>query len=203
MQPSAIPASKPKRGRPRAFDRDEALRAAMLLFWRNGYEGTSMNQLVEAMGITSTSIYAAFGNKDGLFSEAVDLYVRTEGSGTWLALHGPGTARAAVASMLHGAVASFTAADRPSGCLLVLWGAGGNGAAQSVLRPVRARMRDALRGRLRAGQALGEIRPEVDVSAFAALIMTVLNGISVELADGATKEDLDAAISALLADWPA
>ncbi len=84
----------------------------------------------------------------------------------------------------------------------MLWGAGGDGTAQMVLRQARQRLRDALQVRLNEGQRLGEVASNADLSALSATIMTFLNGISIERADGATKKELDAAIDMLLACWP-
>src|ERR1700733_6957952 len=89
-------------GRPREFDRDAALEAAMLLFWRKGFAMTSMNDLCEAMGIRSPSLYAAFGDKEALYLQAVDHYVRTVGPPVWDRLAGGGTARAGGGSLLPG-----------------------------------------------------------------------------------------------------
>lgn len=103
-------------GRPRAFDPDEALERAMLVFWEHGYEGASLSTLTQAMGISSTSMYAAFGNKEALFRKALDRY--EEGPGGYLtrALSEP-TARAVARSVLLGAIGTTTASASPNGCL--------------------------------------------------------------------------------------
>ena len=108
------------RGRPRSFDRDAALQAAMKTFWQFGYEGASMAALTEAMGINSPSLYAAFGSKEQLFREAVDLYLATEDKKTRGTLAEQRTARGAVEAMLERSVANLTNADGCRGCLLVL-----------------------------------------------------------------------------------
>src|ERR1700744_4811865 len=87
-------------GRPREFDRDTALKAAMLLFWRKGFAATSMNDLCDAMGIRSPSLYAAFGSKEALYLEAIEHYVRTIGPAIWDKLATAATARAGVEKML-------------------------------------------------------------------------------------------------------
>src|SRR5580658_5194846 len=87
-------------GRPRAFDRDEALEAAMLLFWRKGFAAASMNDLCDAMGLRSPSLYAAFGSKEALYLEAVGHYVEVQGSAVWDKLAEAATARAGVESLL-------------------------------------------------------------------------------------------------------
>src|SRR5438552_1428570 len=108
-----------KRGRPRSFDRDEALERAMRAFWDHGYEATSIVDLTEAMGIGARSLYAAFGNKEAHFSEVVDFYVATYGAYTGQALSEEPTARQVISRMLHEAAGQLTADDRPRGCLVV------------------------------------------------------------------------------------
>lgn len=100
-------------GRPREFDRDTALKQAMLVFWRRGYEGTSMSDLVEVMGIASARIYAAFGSKEALFQEAVALYEQSDGSFADRAL-GETDVRAAIETMLLEAIATYTRRGRPT-----------------------------------------------------------------------------------------
>ncbi|HWA49978.1 MAG TPA: helix-turn-helix domain-containing protein, partial [Dongiaceae bacterium] len=89
------------RGRPRSFDREAALVAAMRTFWKLGYEAASMAELTEAMGINSPSLYAAFGSKEGLFQEALRLYIETEDSQAKHNLLGAPTARDGIAAMLR------------------------------------------------------------------------------------------------------
>src|SRR4030095_2232433 len=108
------------RGRPRSFDRDAALQAAMKTFWQFGYEGASMAALTEAMGINSPSLYAAFGSKEQLFREAVDLYLATEEERTRSTPAEQATAHGAVESMLARSVANLTDPSGCRGCLLVL-----------------------------------------------------------------------------------
>ena len=93
------------RGRPRQFDRDEALGQALSLFWRYGYSSTSISALTEAMAITAPSLYAAFGSKEQLFYEAVDRYADTHGALLYAPLQGAGSAHDAVRSLLAGAAA--------------------------------------------------------------------------------------------------
>ncbi|GAB3841743.1 hypothetical protein GCM10029963_13540 [Micromonospora andamanensis] len=112
------------RGRPRTFDRQVALRRAMEVFWRRGYQGASMTELTAAMGIASPSLYAAFGSKEALFREAVELYNSTEGAGPRAALDGGVTARAAIEAMLRHQAYAYVDPANPSGCLVVLAGAG-------------------------------------------------------------------------------
>src|SRR5687768_16620781 len=99
-----------KPGRPRSFDRDAALRRAMVLFWERGYEAVSLAELTEQLGINKPSLYAAFGCKEALFREAIELYSSTEGKHTEQALHEQPSARAAIESMLRNNARSYTTA---------------------------------------------------------------------------------------------
>src|SRR5690348_16501067 len=108
------------RGRPRAFDRDGALRNAMNLFWEYGYEATSISDLTAAMGISSPSLYAAFGSKEQLFREAVALYNATDGDAAFEPLRQCETAREAIAEVLRHNAFAFTDPDKPKGCMIVL-----------------------------------------------------------------------------------
>src|SRR4051812_14757728 len=104
------------KGRPRKFDVEKALDAALLLFWRHGYEGTSLAALTQAMGINMPSLYAAFGNKESLFRKAVDRYIQMPASYLPNALTEP-TARRAVEKMFEGAVGMVMNPRLPDGCL--------------------------------------------------------------------------------------
>src|SRR6202142_4002425 len=106
-------------GRPREFDREAALAAAMLLFWRKGFAATSMNDLCDAMGIRSPSLYAAFGSKEALYLEALEHYVRTVGPPLWDRLAGGATARASVGNLLLAATEILPESlTSPSGCMV-------------------------------------------------------------------------------------
>src|ERR671918_521967 len=110
---SAPTASRPG-GRPREFDLDEALERAMEVFWRQGYEGTSLGELTAAMGINRPSLYAAFGNKEALFRKALDRYVDERMAFIRAAIEEP-TARRAVEALLRGYAASVTNPGTPPG----------------------------------------------------------------------------------------
>ncbi|MFY3742585.1 TetR/AcrR family transcriptional regulator [Anaeromyxobacter sp. Red801] len=198
------------RGRPRSFDRGEALRKAMEVFWDRGYGGASMADLTRAMGINSPSLYAAFGSKAALFREAVDLYAATEGAAGGRCAPDEATAREAVRAMLRGTVQALTAAGKPRGCLIVLGacqgGAPDAGEAAEVdglLRARRARAVDDVRRRLRRGIEQGDVPPGADVEALTAFYATVLHGLSLRARDGASRAELLGIVESALAAWDA
>src|SRR4030081_3217877 len=137
-------------GRPREFDPDQALDRALRVFWRSGYEGASMADLTEAMGITKPSLYAAFGNKEELFRKALDRYVDGPGGYVQVALAKP-TAREVVEHLLYQAADAVTDPDHPPGCLAVQGALSCGEAAESIKRELmtrRANGEEDLRRRL-------------------------------------------------------
>jgi len=105
-------------GRPRAFDPDTALEAALRVFWKKGYEGTALSDLTEAMGINRPSIYATFGNKEALFRKALDRYSERMTNFTAEALKEP-TARAVAERLMVGTADLLSCPGNPKGCLMV------------------------------------------------------------------------------------
>ncbi|WP_409466349.1 TetR/AcrR family transcriptional regulator [Amycolatopsis sp. GA6-003] len=191
-------------GRPRGFDADEALHRAMLVFWERGYEGASLADLTGAMGITKTSMYAAFGNKEQLFRKALALY--SEGP----ASYGPRawaepTAEKVAAAILNGAVRATTDPDCPPGCL----GVQGSLAAGELGNPARELLiewrnaaRRALEKRFQRAIAEHDLPPNADAARLARYVMTVAFGIAVEAASGATRAELQEVADTAMRDWP-
>lgn len=181
----------PRRGRPRGFDREAALRRAMETFWERGYEGASVGQLTRAMGINAPSLYAAFGSKEGLFREAVALYDELEGPLGREALRDAPTALAGIEAMLRANVDAYADESTPRGCLIVLATATKtpeNASIRAHLAELRRQTATVLRARLERGIAEGDVEPETDVEALSAYFATVLEGLSIEARDGATRE---------------
>ncbi|WP_326702638.1 TetR/AcrR family transcriptional regulator [Streptomyces cyaneofuscatus] len=192
------------RGRPRAFDRDEALGKALGVFWERGYQATSMSDLTAAMGINSPSIYAAYGSKEELFKEAVTLYTATEGRYTRRALDEQPTARAAVTVMLQENAAAYADPATPAGCLTVLAApipVRENSSVAAHLARMRAEVRDLIRRRVERGVEDGDVRPDVDAPAIALFYSAVLNGLSIQSRDGVALPGLQQTVAGAMAAW--
>jgi len=194
-----------RRGRPRGFNRDDALRQAMEVFWALGYEGATLIDLQQAMGgITAPSFYAAFGSKEELFREAVELYSKTLGVPMMKALAEEPTARASIEALLQAAVESFCKPGKPRGCLLVLGAMNSMPANKSVqdhLRGLRARRRKVIQQRLQRGVAEGELPSGLDLSALASFCTTLVDGLAIQARDGATRKALNFAVHCAMAAW--
>src|SRR3984885_53496 len=181
------------RGRPREFDRDQALGKAMRLFWSRGYDAISMADLRAELGITQASLYAAFGSKEQLFRDAVDLYRQTAGFSTTDALAKRVNAREAIHAMLQAAVDAFSAPDAPGGCLLILGAtncAVENKAVQDHLLFIRRQISQAILNRLKKGQQDGDVATTMPLAALAAYYTTVLHGLALQSRDGASRKTL-------------
>lgn len=195
-----------ERGRPRNFDRAQALRKAMEVFWSKGYEGASLTDLTAAMGINSPSLYGAFGSKEGLFREAVQLYRDTDGAASRRALTDAETARDAVQGMLLAAAERFTAPGAPPGCLIVLGapsGADNHDGVGAFLGDNRREMQGRILARLTAGAAAGELPPGADLKNLAAFYTTILHGMSIQARDGASRKTLQAVARQAMCAWDA
>ena len=192
-------------GRPRGFDADEALDRAVRVFWAQGYEGASLDDLTGAMGITRTSMYRAFGNKEDLFRKALERY--TEGPASYFAeALRQRTAREVATSFLGGAVRSTTRPDCPTGCLGVQ-GSLAAGESGSKARDTLAAWRESgtahLRDRFRRAVDDGDLPADADPGLLARYLMTVANGIAVQAAGGADRDELQLVADMALWAWPA
>src|ERR1700761_3808494 len=178
-------------GRPRGFCTDKALDAAMLVFWQKGYEGASMVDLTQAIGINSPSLYAAFGSKEGLFRAVLERYDARRIAFMESLLSAP-TARQVADRFLHG-VADFAAdtGGNPPGCLLLQSGLScGDSSIPDELARHRAEKEEALRVRVEKAGKNGDLPKGVSAAALARYLMTVSNGICVQAASGASAEEL-------------
>ena len=193
-----------ERGRPRSFDRDAALASAMEVFWIKGYEAAALSELTAAMGIGSPSLYAAFGSKEGLFREAVELYGRPEGPQLWDGVEAAPTARQAIEGFLLATATAFTRPGKPRGCLVTLSAINLTGASPSVceaMRQQRAFGRRGLEARLKRAVAEGELPADLDLGGVAAFYLTVQQGMSIQARDGATREVLEKVAHGAMAAW--
>lgn len=194
-----------RRGRPLSFDRDAALSTAMHLFWRHGYETTSVAELTAAMGITPPSLYAAFGDKKQLFLEAVDRYVN-HGSVTALGLiEDAVTARDAATALLRGSAIAFTGADTPPGCLVASAAISVSEAASDVrtaLGGIRSDIETALQRKAAQDVSEGRLPTDTDARALAATIIAVIQGMSTLAKDGADRSKLLAIADTAIQAWP-
>jgi AcrR family transcriptional regulator len=192
-------------GRPREFDRDAALEAGMQLFWRKGFAATSMNDLCEAMGIRSPSLYAAFGSKEALYLEAVQRYVQTIGTAVWDKLVEGTTARAGIENLLIAATNSLPRSRAtPAGCMAVLAAVGDEwptGIAR-VVKKVRLEMLGMLRSRLETAANKGELPASTDIDGLSRFYLSVFQGMAIQARDGATQAELRAVAAAAMAAWP-
>ena len=191
-------------GRPRAFDADVALERAMGVFWEQGYEGASLTDLTAAMGISRTSMYSAFGNKEDLFAKALQRY--TEGPASYgpRALQEP-TAREVAAAVLEGAINATTSPDGPAGCLTVQGSLAAGATARGIRDLLIAWRNEAvvhLRDRFQRAIDEGDLPDDTDPSVLARYIITVSNGIAVQAASGASPADLRHVADAALRNWP-
>ncbi|MDR3080225.1 MAG: TetR/AcrR family transcriptional regulator, partial [Streptomyces sp.] len=183
------------RGRPRSFDRETALEKAVLAFWEHGYEGTSVSDLTRVMGIGTPSLYAAFGDKRSLFEEVVGVYGDRYRPFGDRALAEEPTVRAAFERMLREAAVMYTAPGRPRGCLVVH--AATNCTNTEVAESLRARRNAgiaAFENRIRSGMAAGELPAGTDAGALARYAGAVVQGMSQQARDGASREELEALV---------
>ncbi|MEU6841676.1 TetR/AcrR family transcriptional regulator [Streptomyces sp. NPDC046716] len=192
------------RGRPRGFDADAALDRAVEVFWRQGYEGASLTDLTEAMGINRTSMYAAFGNKEELFHRAVARYAEADMAYARESLTEP-TGYEVIESFLRANADALTRADRPSGCLSVQGGlaeGGDSGRIARFLADSRLVGERALAQRLARAVAEGDLPSGADPRALARYVMVVSEGNAVHAAAGSSRADLHTTVDIALQAIP-
>lgn len=195
-----------KPGRPPRLNREEAIHNAMLLFWERGYEGTTLEALLEAMGgIKPPSFYHAFGSKEELFLQATDRYVRTFGTAGLDALEASPSARQGVADLLRLSVEAFTWPGCPRGCLLVSAAshcAPSSSAVEAHVAALRHRLPAVIRERLHRAVTEGDLDGGADISLIAAYYTTVVHGLAQRASDGESRETLLKVAEHAMAAWP-
>ncbi len=194
-----------KAGRPREFDIDQAVDKALELFWRQGYEGTSLSDLIDALGITRASLYAAFGSKEGLFRRAIDRYEARAGAYRAAAERAP-TALEAVKHWLEGPVELHGDKRNPPGCMGV-HGALACGREAQIIRDEltarRGRGEAAIRRRLRQAAQDGDLGTDEDPADLARYFSALIYGMAVLAAGGASRRDLQGVADVAFRHWPA
>ena len=181
-----------KRGRPLSFDRDVAIERAMLLFWAHGYEATSLNDLTQALGVTPSSIYTAFGDKKGLFMAAVGRYLSGPVTSESI-IEGAATGYAAAEGLLRASAIGFTGKDTPPGCLLASSAISCSAMARDVqkaLAGIRHKIEAQLRNKIAASIKRGHLPPEADAAGLAGHTMALIQGMSTLARDGAKRQKL-------------
>jgi AcrR family transcriptional regulator len=177
------------KGRPREFCVDEALAQALRVFWSKGYEGASLTDLTDAMGITRPSLYAAFGNKEALFRKALDAP----------------TARDVAERLLRGALEMQTSDCEPRGCLRVISSVACGVEAESIREEVIARRKsssDALIARFEKAEAAGELPEHMNAEGLSGYLVALLQGLALQAGAGASREELERLVETSLAVWP-
>jgi AcrR family transcriptional regulator len=186
------------RGRPLEFNQDEALDKALKVFWARGYEGASMAELTEAIGINKPSIYAAFGNKEELFRKALARYTTGPVAFVGEAMKEP-TAKLAVEKLLTQAADFFSDKNTPNGCMIVQ---GALTCGQELIA-YRAYFEFSINKRLDLGKEQGDLPQDTSTKQLAKYIATIHQGMSVQATSGATREELKAIVEMAIKNWPA
>lgn len=192
------------RGRPRSFDTERALDRALQLFWRQGYEGTSVSDLTEAMGINPPSLYAAFGNKEALFEKVLDHYIQGPGRYVKQALLEP-TAVDFVKKLLSASADFFTDPSHPCGCMALNAGLAWNPESKKVrehLARRRASREELFEQRFRQALKEGDIPKGADPRDLARYLSVVFQGMAVQAANGTSRQDLQRVVDLVLSGWP-
>jgi AcrR family transcriptional regulator len=191
-------------GRPRSFDLDEALDRALQVFWRKGYEGASLSDLTKAVGVNRPSLYAAFGDKKALFRKALDRYLTGPAGYTQEALKKP-TARAVVERLLQGAADLNTAPRNPGGCLMVQGALVSGDAGDSIRQELvacRAAGEAALRRRFQRAKSERDLPADTDPADLARYLATIIYGMAVQAAGGASRDKLQHVVEMTLRTLP-
>lgn len=197
-----------ERGRPRAFDAEQALDSALRVFWKQGYQGAALSELTDAMGLSKPSLYAAFGDKEALYLKALERYATHYLAGPMQLLDTTTSGREAVAAYLRAMARLFADRSQPGGCFIA------NGIADTEGPTTPPAVQEALHGALRAAeqrmrqrieQALqaGELHPDASPAELASLYLTVLTGLAVLAKSGESPQKLMRVVDAAMVAWPA
>jgi AcrR family transcriptional regulator len=192
-------------GRPRDFDRAQALESALTLFWQHGYEGTSVSMLTEKIGITAPSLYAAFGSKEGLYTEAIKLYLASHANFVTQSIQEEKAAKTAVEKILERSALAFTQKKMPHGCLIasgnLACGSDASGVAK-LTSQLRTHAKHRIQKRLAEAIGSGELPATADPVQLADYYAAVIQGMSVQAIDGATVNQLRGIAAIAMKAWP-
>lgn len=191
------------RGRPREFDTEVALAAALRVFWTKGYEGASLTDLTDAMEITRPSLYAAFGNKEALFKQALDLYEHEKLAYVGAALQAE-TARGVAHNLLYGAIETVTQGEC-KGCMGVIASVACQSAEPTIRDDINRRhasSQEALVARMQQAIDDGDFTAPAEAEAITRYLKAVMQGMSIQAQSGASKQELEQVAEATLATWP-
>ncbi len=194
MTHSASSPAPRSKGRPRTFDRDQALLRALTVFWKRGYEPASVTELCSAMGINPPSLYAAFGNKATLFLEAVAYYEATFWDATWEKMGSEPDLARGISDFFRTSAAILTEPQAPCGCMVVLAAVNVSEDAAEVsaaLKALRQEGRDYLQQRLDRAVEDGQLKPQTNTRILACALNTLLEGMSLQAHDAVSREDLE------------
>jgi AcrR family transcriptional regulator len=207
MKGRDIKETKRGRGRPAVFDRDRALWAAMTLFWERGYEGTSFDDLIAAMGISASSFYNSFGSKEALYCEATKSYLDWSGHWFFAILNDPSIdTKTAFARLFESTAEEFTRGDHPLGCMIALAGTHcppGMKNIREMMAEHRAFSEGAMAERIRKGVEAGDVAEDADCDMLAAYYSAVARGLAVQARDGGSREKLAEIGRLAMCAWPA
>lgn len=192
-------------GRPKSFDRKAALQRALHLFWEQGYEGTSFDDLIATMSLSPSSFYNSFGSKEQLYREAVEAYLVMSGEWYRDAFSEENDTKSTFRKMLQTAAREFVSADHPSGCMVSLAGTHvppSLAGLRATMTGHRRNAEEAMAARLRKGIEDGDVSAATNVDALAAYYSAVSRGLAVQARDGATLERLLQIVSIAMNAWP-
>lgn len=177
----------------------------MTLFWERGYEGTSFDELIAAMGISPSTFYNSFGSKEALHREAADHYLTLSSEWFLKALAEAPDARTAFSRLIEATAEQFTRKDLPAGCMISLAGthlSPALGSVRSTMSAHRASAEAALAARLEQGMQAGELPQDTDIGALAAFFSALFRGMAVQARDGASRERVLAIGRIGMLAWP-
>ena len=193
------------RGRPREFDRESALQSAMLLFWRKGFHATSISDLCEAIGVNTPSLYAAFGNKESLYTEAVELYMKVTEDLLWAYLKDGRSARAGMRNLLMATAKELTTTKaHPTGCFVTLATIDEDmpPSVSKVIVEARRNWLETIRAHILKAVKDGELPPSTDVDGISRFFQAIVQSIGIQSHDGANQSDLEGMVETAMGIWP-